>query len=163
MTNKKSPSAVDGSNGRTASRYEKLVERFRISGQTPREFVTRCLQRNMVSGADALELMALLSAKTVTRSFALADLTDEEHFRLGFYETTVEDSENKPIFIMQFDNELVQYSDAIQELLEGFARNLAELISDYENKELPEDNPDNFMDEAMETVLDSLPADTVRH
>ena len=163
MKNRKIPSLVDSSNGETAERYQELMELFRASGQTPKEFVTRCLQKNMVSGASAIELMSMLSAKTMTRSFALANLTDDDHFRLGFYETTVEDTENKPIFIMQLDHDLVKHADAIEEMLETFARNLAEMISEKDELELPQENPEDFVEEAMETILDSLPTNAPRH
>ncbi len=164
MINKKSPSAINGNQGCTETRHQELLEMYRHSGQTPREFVADCLQNRMLSGADAIELMEVLVAKTTTRSFALADLTDDDHFRLGFYETTLEDTENSPIFIMQLNHELVKHSEEIQVFLEPFARELAELISEHQDVELPEEvNPSTSRAEAMDTILASLPNDTSSH
>ncbi|WP_281645841.1 hypothetical protein [Parendozoicomonas sp. Alg238-R29] len=161
MINKKSPSSENG-----VYRHKDLLNRFRDSRQTPKEFISQCLQNGMVSGADALELMSVLKSKITTRSFTLADLTDEDHFRHGLYETTLEDSENNPVFVIQFDQKLTEHAKEIQELLEGFSRDVAELVSESENEDLQDiDEVDVCCsrEEAMETILESLSGDAVRH
>ncbi|CAM3603251.1 hypothetical protein [Parendozoicomonas haliclonae] len=165
MINKKSPGPDRDDHGTVASRHQELLEMYRHSGQTPQEFVTDCLQNRMLSGADALELMSVLTSKTTTRSFALADLTDEEFFRMGFYETTREDTENSPIFIMQFNNELVEHSEAIQTMLEQFSRDLAELITEKQAQDevVVATDPGISREEAMSAVMATLSSDAVRH
>ncbi len=164
MINKKSHSPDSEGFDAGISRHQDLLERFRDSRQTPREFITYCLKNNMVSGADALELLTVLKSKVTTRSFALADLSDEEYFRQGLYETTREDSENNPVFVIQFDNKLEEYSEDIQELLETFSRNVAELVSHRQDVEdIKETEVGATREEAMETILDSLPVDSLSH
>ncbi len=145
-------------------RHQGLLERFKDSRQTPREFITQCLQAGLVSGADALELMPALKSKVSTRSFALADLSDEQHFRQGLYETTLEDSENNPVFVIQFDQKLQSHSEEIQTLLENFTRDMAELVSQYEgNEAIKETDVCSTREEAMDTILDTLPSDSPSH
>ncbi|MTI13225.1 hypothetical protein [Sansalvadorimonas verongulae] len=159
MINKKSPSSDTG-----VYRHQELLDKFRSSQQTPKEFITQCLQEGMVSGADALELMSVLQSKITTRSFALADLSDDDHFRQGLYETNRDDSENNPIFVVQFDQNLIEHSEAIQEMLETFARSMAEFVSQHEDaEEIRQIDVSCTREEAMETILESLPGDSARH
>ena len=159
MINKKDPGSDTG-----VYRHQELLDKFRSSKQTPKEFITQCLQNGMVSGADALELMTVLQSKITTRSFALADLSDDDCFRQGLYETTRDDSENNPIFVIQFDQKLIDHSEAIQEMLETFARGMAEFVSQYEDaEEIKEIDVCCTREEAMDTILESLPGDSVQH
>ena len=164
MMNKKSSSSSNVHSGEGISRHQELLDKFRSSRLTPKEFITNCLQNGMVSGADALELMGVLKSKVTTRSFALADLSDETHFRQGLYETTMEDTENNPVFVIQFDYNLSEYSHEIQEMLEVFSRSLAEMISQKQDVDDHQDiDISASREEAMDTILDSLPGDAVPH
>ena len=158
MMNKKNPGTDSIFN-----RHQELIEQFRDSRQTPREFLTRCLESRKVSAADALELMTVLKSKVLTRTFTLADLSDEDSFRLGLYETSQEDTENNPIFVIQFSESVREHSGEAKTLLEEFSRNLAEMVSRHQKEVSVDTDYRASKREAMETILDTLSVDAVRH
>ena len=149
--------------GATSHRHQDLIDQFRQSHQTPKEFITRCLLNRTVSAADAIELMTELKSKVLTRSFALADLSDEDFYRLGFYETEGQDVENNPLFVIQFNGMMREHDKEVSNLLEEFSRKLAELVTRYHKKHDIQADPLIARQEAMETILDTLSVDSICH
>ncbi|MCL6270866.1 hypothetical protein M3P05_13125 [Sansalvadorimonas sp. 2012CJ34-2] len=150
-------------NQKMSGRHQELIDQFHNSNLSPKEFVIRCLANRTVSAADAIDLMTVLKAKVLTRSFALADLSDDDFYRLGLYETMGEDVENNPLFVIQLNNSMREHSEAVSDLLEDFSRKLAELAA--RNQEDTSGAPDPLVSrqEAMDTILDTLSVDAVQH
>ncbi|OQX33096.1 MAG: hypothetical protein B0D91_15170 [Oceanospirillales bacterium LUC14_002_19_P2] len=145
-------------------RYEVLISRFRESSQEPQDFIADCLREGAVTANDALDLMKYLKSSVDSRSFALADLSDDEHFRLGLYETNRPDSENNPIFVIQFDGKLSRYKEEIDVVLEEFARSVAEIACmDTEVLPLSIDDNQTNQEEAVQAIFDAMPTDTTCH
>ena len=149
--------------GTSVHRHQDLIDQFRNSHQTPKEFITRCLLNRMVSAADALELMTVLKSKVLTHTFTLADLSDEEFYRQGLYETSGDDVENSPLFVIQFSDFMRDHQKEVGELLEDFARKMAELVARHQEHTIDECDTMMTRKEAMDTILDTLPTDSVRH
>ncbi|WP_211829869.1 hypothetical protein [Kistimonas asteriae] len=145
-------------------RYEVLISRFRESSQEPQDFIADCLREGAVTANDALDLMKYLKSSVDSRSFALADLSDDEHFRLGLYETNRPDSENNPIFVIQFDDKLSRFKEEVDVVLEEFARSVAEIACmDTEVLPLPIDDNQTNQEEAVQAIFDAMPTDTTCH
>lgn len=146
-------------------RYEILINRFRESHQDPQDFIADCLREGAVTTNDAVLLMRYLKSSVESRSFALANLSDESYFRLGLYETDLPDSENNPVFVIQFDDRLNQHKEKIDVVLEEFARSVAEIVClDTEKVALPT-STDNEIDQedVVQAIFDAMPADTICH
>lgn len=129
MSNKKQlkPADLDDS-------YQALLEQYYESNQTPKEFISTCLREGAVTASDASSLLNRLSSDFTKRSYALADVSDERFFRFGLYETTKEDCENSPVFMIQCADELREYEEDVLKLLETFSRDLAHLVVEKETK-----------------------------
>ena len=144
-------------------RYEVLINRFRESSQEPQDFIADCLREGIVTANDALDLMRYLGSSIDSRSFALVDLSDDEYFRLGLYETNRPDSEN-PIFVIQLDGRLSRYKEEIDAAVEGFARSVAEIVCmDTEVLPHPVDDHQTRKEKASQAIFDAMPADTTCH
>ena len=145
-------------------RYEVLINRFRESSQEPQDFIADCLREGIVTANDALDLMRYLGSSIDSRSFALVDLSDDEHFRLGLYETNRLDSENNPIFVIQLDGRLSHYKEEIDAVVEEFARSVAEIVCmDTEMLPQPVDDYQTSQEKAIQAIFDAMPADATRH
>jgi hypothetical protein len=109
--------------------------------------------------------MKYLKSSIKSRSFALADLSDESHFRLGLYEANRPDSENDPVFIIQFDDRLNRYKEEIDAVLEDFARSVAEIAClDPETVPLPTSmGHETCHEQVAQSLFDAMPADTTCH
>jgi|GEM_PF-5277238 len=112
--------------------YQALIEQYHQSNQTPKEFISACLRKGSVTAGDANSLLARLSEELTKRSYALADVSDEQFFRFGLYETSKEDCENSPLFIIQCAEELRMYEVEVLQLLECFSKSLAHLVVEKE-------------------------------
>lgn len=146
-------------------RYEMLISRFRESHQNPQDFIADCLREGAVTANDAILLMKYLKSSVESRSFALADLSDESYFRLGLYEADHPDSENNPVFVIQFDGRLNQHKEKIDVVLEEFARSVAEILClDTEVETLPPSTDYEIdKEDVVEAIFDAMPVDTTCH
>ena len=115
--------------------YQALLEQYYESNQSPKEFISTCLREGAVTASDAGSLLDRLSSELTKRSYALADVSDDRFFRFGLYETSKDDCENSPVFIIQCADELRDYEDDVLKLLEAFSRNLAHLVVEKETKD----------------------------
>lgn len=144
-------------------RYELLINRFRESSQEPQDFIADCLRAGSVTANDAIDLMKYLKSTVDSRSFALADLSDNGHFRLGLYETNRQDSENNPVFVIQFDDSLSGFKDEIDTVLEEFARSVAEITCLTPQSMPVAVDPKASHEEAVQAIFDAMPADATCH
>ena len=114
-------------------RYRAVIERYRESKQEPQAFIIDCLKAGTVTVSDAAKLVSYLTSGSMSRSFALADLSDDSSFRLALYETSEGGSSSVPLFVVQLDQSLRIHSEELSAHLEVFAHKVAELSCAHDN------------------------------
>jgi len=144
-------------------RYESLIDLFRKSNQEPQEFIAKYLDDGTVSTDDVAHLIEYLHMDMNSRSFALADLSDSEAFRVGLYETDQTDPENNPLFIIQFDAKMNQHKAEVDLVLEDFARALAQIACTTPKPTAISADFKENTDDMAETIFDSMPHNSTCH